>query len=54
MSVGEVTMGDVDRVDRLLELIAELRAASPEPLDPAVLAARLRVSERTVRRDLRC
>ncbi|MCP9947562.1 WYL domain-containing protein [Actinomadura madurae] len=45
-------MGDVDRVDRLLELIAELRAASPEPLDPAVLAARLRVSERTVRRDL--
>jgi biotin operon repressor len=52
MSVGEVTMGYVDRVDRLLELIAELRAASPEPLDPAVLAARLRVSERTVRRDL--
>ncbi|WP_177287941.1 helix-turn-helix transcriptional regulator [Actinomadura madurae] len=42
----------MDRVDRLLELIAELRAASPEPLDPAVLAARLRVSERTVRRDL--
>ncbi|MEO3823827.1 WYL domain-containing protein [Actinomadura sp. B10D3] len=42
----------MDRVDRLLELVAELRAASPEPLDPAVLAARLRVSERTVRRDL--
>ncbi|NKZ08459.1 helix-turn-helix transcriptional regulator [Actinomadura latina] len=42
----------MDRVDRLLALVAELRAASPEPLDPAVLAARLRVSERTVRRDL--
>lgn len=44
--------GFVDRVDRLLALIAELRAASPEPVDPAVLAGRLRVSERTVRRDL--
>ncbi|WP_433479475.1 helix-turn-helix transcriptional regulator [Spirillospora sp. CA-142024] len=42
----------MDRVDRLLALVAELRAASPEPLDPAVLAARLGVSERTVRRDL--
>ncbi|MFI0408851.1 helix-turn-helix transcriptional regulator [Actinomadura sp. 3N508] len=42
----------MDRVDRLLALVAELRAASPAPLDPAGLAARLRVSERTVRRDL--
>ncbi|MFG2089547.1 MULTISPECIES: helix-turn-helix transcriptional regulator [unclassified Spirillospora] len=42
----------MDRVDRLLALVAELRAASPEPLDPAALAGRLRVSERTVRRDL--
>ncbi|MFE9099578.1 helix-turn-helix transcriptional regulator [Actinomadura geliboluensis] len=42
----------MDRVDRLLALVAELRAAAPEPLDPAVLAARLEVSERTVRRDL--
>ncbi len=42
----------MDRVDRLLALVAELRAASPEPLDPSVLAARLQVSERTVRRDL--
>ncbi|MEU8341603.1 WYL domain-containing protein [Spirillospora sp. NPDC048832] len=42
----------MDRVDRLLALVAELRAASPEPVDPAVLAARLKVSERTVRRDL--
>ncbi|MFI0369749.1 helix-turn-helix transcriptional regulator [Actinomadura sp. 1N219] len=42
----------MDRVDRLLALVAELRAASPAPLDPAELAARLRVSERTVRRDL--
>ncbi|MGI5201502.1 helix-turn-helix transcriptional regulator [Spirillospora sp. CA-108201] len=42
----------MDRVDRLLVLVAELRAASPEPLDPAVLSARLGVSERTVRRDL--
>ncbi|MEU5991189.1 WYL domain-containing protein [Spirillospora sp. NPDC047418] len=42
----------MDRVDRLLALVAELRAASPEPLDPAGLAARLGVAERTVRRDL--
>lgn len=42
----------MDRVDRLLALVTELRAASPEPLDPAALAGRLRVSERTVRRDL--
>ncbi|MFA1550130.1 helix-turn-helix transcriptional regulator [Actinomadura chokoriensis] len=42
----------MDRVDRLLALVAELRAASPEPLDAAVLAERLRVSDRTVRRDL--
>ncbi|MEV3926157.1 helix-turn-helix transcriptional regulator [Actinomadura coerulea] len=42
----------MDRVDRLLALVAELRAASPDPLDPAALAARLGVSERTVRRDV--
>ncbi|TDB71475.1 WYL domain-containing protein, partial [Actinomadura sp. KC216] len=42
----------MDRVDRLLALVAELRAASPEPLEAAELGARLRVSERTVRRDL--
>ncbi|TYB42036.1 helix-turn-helix transcriptional regulator [Actinomadura chibensis] len=42
----------MDRVDRLLALVAELRAASPEPLDAAVLAERLGVSGRTVRRDL--
>ncbi|MFC4053701.1 helix-turn-helix transcriptional regulator [Actinomadura syzygii] len=42
----------MDRVDRLLALVAELRAASPEPLDAAALAARLGVSARTVRRDL--
>ncbi|NEA26109.1 HTH domain-containing protein, partial [Actinomadura bangladeshensis] len=42
----------MDRADRLLALVAELRAASPEPLGTAVLAARLGVAERTVRRDL--
>lgn len=42
----------MDRVDRLLALVAELRAAAPEPLEPKALAARLGVSERTVRRDL--
>ncbi|MFD0690049.1 helix-turn-helix transcriptional regulator [Actinomadura fibrosa] len=42
----------MDRVDRLLALVAELRAASPEPLEHAALAERLGVSERTVRRDL--
>lgn len=39
-------------MDRLLALVAELRAASPDPLEPRELAARLGVSERTVRRDL--
>ena len=33
-------------------LVAELRAASPEPVDAAVLAERLGVGERTVRRDV--
>ncbi|GAA4154743.1 hypothetical protein GCM10022416_54660 [Actinomadura keratinilytica] len=42
----------VDRVDRLLVLIAELRAAAPEPLTSGELAERLGVSARTVRRDL--
>jgi predicted DNA-binding transcriptional regulator YafY len=42
----------VDRVDRLLALVAELRGASPEPLTAEDLAARLGVSVRTVRRDL--
>ncbi|MEU9016780.1 WYL domain-containing protein [Actinomadura sp. NPDC048394] len=45
-------MEHADRVDRLLALVAELRAASPEPLEQRELAARLGVSERTVRRDL--
>ncbi|MFI0352019.1 helix-turn-helix transcriptional regulator [Actinomadura sp. 9N407] len=40
------------RVDRLLALVCELRAAAPEPLTADDLAARLRVSGRTVRRDL--
>ncbi|MDL4776641.1 helix-turn-helix transcriptional regulator [Actinomadura xylanilytica] len=42
----------MDREDRLLALVAEFRAASPEPLGPRVLAGRLGVSERTVRRDV--
>ncbi|WP_158581640.1 helix-turn-helix transcriptional regulator [Actinomadura spongiicola] len=42
----------MDRVDRLLALVAELRAASPEPVEAATLAERLGVSERTVRRDV--
>ncbi|QXJ19589.1 WYL domain-containing protein [Actinomadura graeca] len=42
----------MDRVDRLLALVAELRAASPAPVQPSVLGERLGVSERTVRRDL--
>lgn len=42
----------MDRVDRLLALIAELRAASPEAVEGGELAGRLGVSERTVRRDL--
>ncbi|XVQ15407.1 helix-turn-helix transcriptional regulator [Spirillospora sp. CA-255316] len=42
----------MNRVDRLLALVAELRAASPEPLTADALADRLEVSGRTVRRDL--
>ncbi|GAA4070578.1 WYL domain-containing protein [Actinomadura miaoliensis] len=42
----------MDRVDRLLALIAELRAAAPDPLTVDELAERLGVSARTVRRDL--
>ncbi|MBE1536429.1 helix-turn-helix transcriptional regulator [Actinomadura algeriensis] len=42
----------MERADRLLELVAELRGAAPEPLQAAELAERLGVSERTVRRDL--
>ncbi|GAA2593791.1 hypothetical protein GCM10010411_28680 [Actinomadura fulvescens] len=42
----------MNRADRLLALTAELRAAAPEPLPADALAARLRVSVRTVRRDL--
>ncbi|WP_344594042.1 helix-turn-helix transcriptional regulator [Actinomadura vinacea] len=42
----------MNRVDRLLALVAELRAASPEPLTADALAGRLEVSGRTVRRDL--
>ncbi|PRX02503.1 UNVERIFIED_ORG: putative DNA-binding transcriptional regulator YafY [Actinomadura viridilutea] len=39
-------------MDRLLALVAELRAASPDPLTVDELAERLGVSGRTVRRDL--
>ncbi|MFB4317177.1 helix-turn-helix transcriptional regulator [Actinomadura sp. 21ATH] len=42
----------MNRVDRLLALVSELRAAAPEPLTADELAERLRVSGRTVRRDL--
>ncbi|MFV2175963.1 helix-turn-helix transcriptional regulator [Actinomadura sp. LOL_016] len=42
----------MERADRLLVLVAELRAAAPEPLGPRELAERLGVGERTVRRDL--
>ncbi|WP_207401167.1 helix-turn-helix transcriptional regulator [Actinomadura roseirufa] len=42
----------MDRLDRLLALVAELRAASPEPVRARELGALLGVSERTVRRDL--
>ncbi|WP_395107050.1 helix-turn-helix transcriptional regulator [Actinomadura sp. SCN-SB] len=42
----------MNRVDRLLALVAELRSSSPEPLTAEELAERLRVSARTVRRDL--
>ncbi|WP_030168634.1 helix-turn-helix transcriptional regulator [Spirillospora albida] len=42
----------MDRVDRLLALVAELRAAAPRAVDPRACAERLGVSERTVRRDL--
>jgi biotin operon repressor len=52
MSVARVTMGDVNRVDRLLALVTELRAAVPEPLTAEELAERLEVSVRTVRRDM--
>ncbi|MFD0692293.1 HTH domain-containing protein [Actinomadura fibrosa] len=42
----------MNRGDRLLALVPELRAAAPDPLEHAALAERLGVSERTVRRDL--
>jgi predicted DNA-binding transcriptional regulator YafY len=42
----------VNRVDRLLALVAELRAAAPDPVDADALADRLGVSTRTLRRDL--
>ncbi len=45
-------MEGVERADRLLLLVAELRGAAPEPLRPRELADRLGVGERTVRRDL--
>ncbi|WP_158628478.1 helix-turn-helix transcriptional regulator, partial [Actinomadura harenae] len=43
---------DVDRVDRLLLLVAELRRASPDAVEAGDLARRLGVSARTVRRDM--
>ncbi|MEV4258535.1 WYL domain-containing protein [Spirillospora sp. NPDC049652] len=43
---------DLDRVDRLLLLVAELRRASPEAVEARDLAGRLGVSARTVRRDV--
>lgn len=43
---------DATRRTWLNALVAELRAAAPEPLGPAMLAARLGVGERTVHRDL--
>ncbi len=39
-------------MDRLLALVAELRAASPVAVESSTLGERLGVSERTVRRDL--
>jgi hypothetical protein len=42
----------VTRSERLLALVAELRAAAPTGVLTRVLAERLQVSERTVRRDL--
>lgn len=42
----------MDRADRLLTLVAELRRSAPHPVNAAALAGRLTVSERTVRRDL--
>jgi biotin operon repressor len=42
----------VERVDRLLALVSELRAAAPGPRSADELAGRLGVSARTVRRDL--
>ncbi|MBA9005679.1 helix-turn-helix transcriptional regulator [Thermomonospora cellulosilytica] len=42
----------MDRADRLLALVAELRAAAPAPVAAAELARRLRVPAATVRRDL--
>lgn len=44
--------GDVSRIERLFALVAELRAAAPEPLRAQELALRLGVGERTVRRDI--
>ncbi|MFC4907336.1 helix-turn-helix transcriptional regulator [Actinomadura gamaensis] len=43
---------DLDRVDRLLLLVTELRRASPGALEAGELAGRLGVSARTVRRDM--
>jgi hypothetical protein len=45
-------MGYVTRTERLLALVAELRAATPQPSAVRDLAARLGTTERTVRRDL--
>jgi predicted DNA-binding transcriptional regulator YafY len=42
----------VTRSERLIALVAELRAAAPAEVPTRVLAERLQVSERTVQRDL--
>lgn len=45
-------MGGVTRAERLLALVAELRAVAPAPVAAEELADLLEVSERTVRRDI--
>jgi proteasome accessory factor B len=43
----------MDRTGRLYTLVEELRAAAPQPVTVAALAARLGVSRRSVQRDLK-
>lgn len=49
---GPCQHGNMTRADRLLTLVADLRAAAPEPVPAGELAERLAVSESTIRRDL--